>query len=349
MTTLSVPFAALDGRLRDLAEGNDAVPWTEDSADDVLEALTLVEGGTLTSAGHAYYLARHVLEDVAAAGDALGDVLKTNAVASAFCETLWGSGDVPVGGAVSLLKRLTGTADEQSAKRWLEILNKGGLVAYNRRNPRLRVRFNPDELASPDEDAARERDKGHVITPDSPYGNLLALRALLRASRGFLCWYEQHMGAKVLEVLYREIEKGTVSSIRLLSGPAAISEDTKSEFKRFAKEMNDRRGIACGWRVLSKKRAQERHDRLLFSDGLARNIPPLNLILRGSTGEILPSSVPQPSSMPGGMKARISGPSRRAARRRARQWRAHSRCRASTQKPRLSGASLKRAREDSNL
>jgi hypothetical protein len=171
-------------------------------------------------------------------------------------------------------------------------MNRAGLIAYNRNAPTLRVLHNPEELVPAPDEPGRERDRGHVISPEAPYGNVLALRDLLRASRGFIHWYEQHLDRKVLEVVYREIAKGQVSVVKLLSGPANADADAKAEFKRFRREMEDRRDVECAWRVLPRKAAQRHHDRLYFSEEIARNLPPLNLILAGSQGEILPSAIP---------------------------------------------------------
>ena len=289
MTGIDVSLAAIDARLLAIAEGAEI---GNDPSDAPLVDLGYVDAtGNLTEVGQDYYLARHVRNDGDAASAVLFEIVTRNAVASAFCGLLWGVGDVPVHGAVSLLKRLTKVADDSSAKRWLELMNKARLVSYNRKHPRLRVLFNPRALVSPDEDATLERHKGHVITRETPYGNLLALRDLLRASREYLYWYEQHMTPKSLEILYRELAQGPVQTVRLLSGPSHIDSDARSEFKRFATEMGTRRAIVCEWRVLSKAEAQRHHDRFLFTEGIRRNLPPLNLILQGSTGEILPSEV----------------------------------------------------------
>lgn len=290
MTALRTPLASLSGRLRELAEGAETLG--QHRADPILTELGFVDSaGGLTEEGRAYYLARHVREDDRASSEALAHLLRGGAVATAFCSTLWGTGEVPVRGAVSLLKRLVGTQDEHSAKRWLELMNQAKLIAYNRKSPTLRILHNPEELVPPTDEAEREQRKGHVIDPASPYGNLMALRELLRAAREFICWYEQHLDHKVLEVLWREIPRDAVATVRLLSGPANVDGDLRSEFKRFRREMRERRDIECEWRVLSRKDAQRHHDRLFFSDGIARNLPPLNLILAGSQGEILPSGI----------------------------------------------------------
>jgi hypothetical protein len=99
------------------------------------------------------------------------------------------------------------------------------------------------------------------------------------------------MPSKVLEVLYREIESGQLVEIRLLSGPENVDAPLRSDFKRFRREMLGTRRIHAEWRVLSRREAANHHGRFFLSEGLARNIPPLNSILKGSTDEILPSEI----------------------------------------------------------
>lgn len=260
--------------------------------DEELEGLGLVgDEGDLTDDGRAYYMARFVRDDAEGTASALGDAVKKMPMVTAFCEPLWAAGEVPVAGAMSLLKRVTGSTDQHSAQRWLELMNAGRLVAYNRNRKTMRVLFNPTELVSAEEEAERERSRGHVISPDTPFTNIMALKELLRSARGNVRWYEPHMPGKALEVLAREVSGDGVKSIRLLSGPANVTGDLKDEYRRFRKEMKDKRGVEVEWRILTKKEAADHHDRVFFADGMARNIPPLNTILKGSTGEILESGI----------------------------------------------------------
>jgi hypothetical protein len=189
------------------------------------------------------------------------------------------------------LKRLTKSPDEQAARRWLNLLNQAGLVAYNRNNPKMRVLSNPADLIPPEEQEERERERAHIISRETPYGNVLALRELIRGARGSIRWFDQHMPGKLLEVLYRELDGEKVQRVRILSGPANITEDVKKDFKRFQSEMANERHIDVEWKVLSKAEAREHHDRFFVTEGMSRNLPPLNTILTGSTGEILPSEV----------------------------------------------------------
>jgi len=289
---LGRPWSTLSDRLRELAEGDGDWSRTHRPEDEELAGLGLVDdAGDLTDEGHAYYMARFVRDDAETAALALGDALKEMPLVTAFCEPLWATGEVPVAGAMSLLKRVTGSTDQHSAQRWLELMNAGRLVAYNRNRKTMRVLYNPTELVPAEEEAEREKSRGHVISPDTPFTNIMALRELLRSSRGDVRWYEPHLPGKALEVLAREVSGDGVQRIRLLSGPANVTGDLKDDYKRFRKEMKEKRGVDVEWRILTKKEAADHHDRVFFADGIARNIPPLNTILKGSTGEILESGL----------------------------------------------------------
>jgi hypothetical protein len=287
---LDVTWASAEERLKEIGEGREP-NTSKERHDQILADLGLIDRNGLTAAGDRLYMAKFVTQDREAAGEALADVLKRQPVVHALLEALWPVGSAPVSGAVNMLKRLTKHPNEQHARRWLNVLNQAGLVAYNRNNPKMRVLFNPAELLPPEEEQERERERAHVISRDTPYGNLLALRELLRAARGAIRWWEQHMPVKVLEVLYRELDGETVKTVRLLSGPENITNEAKDDFKRFRKEMKDRRAIDVQWRVLSRREAFRHHDRFFITEAMSRNLPPLNSILAGSTGEILPSDV----------------------------------------------------------
>jgi hypothetical protein len=285
-------WGALEARLQQIAE--DPTNWDLDAnpADRDLVGLELVnDDGSLTDLGDAYYMAKFVRGDAAATKEAIADILKRSPVANTFCGHLWASGEIPKTGAVTLIKRITQSQNLESAKRWLQMMNDGGLIVYNRSHPTIRVLYNPTELAPPEEEAQREKFRGHLISPDTPFTNVVALRELLRSARGDVRWYEPHLPGKVLEVLFSEVDGEGADSIRLLSGPANVTEDLKDDYKRFRAEMKAKRGVDVEWRILTKREAANHHDRVFFADGIARNIPPLNTILKGSTGEILESGI----------------------------------------------------------
>jgi hypothetical protein len=287
---LDVTWRSVEERLKEIGEGREP-NTSKERPDQILSDLGLIDRNGLTSAGEALYMAQYVTQDREAAGEALAEVLKRQPVVHALLEALWPVGTAPVSGAVNMLKRLTRHANEQHARRWLNVMNQAGLVAYNRNNPKMRVLFNPAELVPPQEGEERERERAHLLSRATPYGNLIALRELLRAARGSIRWWEQHLPPKVLEVLYKELDGEKVQTVRLLSGPANLTQDAKDDFKRFRSEMKEQRGIEVEWRVLSLREARDHHDRFFITEGMSRNLPPLNTIFAGSTGEILPSEL----------------------------------------------------------
>ena len=287
---LDVTWGSVEERLQQVGQG--AEPNSSKvRQDQILSDLGLIDRNGLTDLGDRLYMSQFVLQDREAAGQALAEALMRQPIIYALLEALGPVGTVAVSGAVNMLKRLTKHLDDQDARRWLNVLNKAGLIAYNRNNPNIRVLLNPAELLPPDVDEEKERERAHLLQPDTPFGNLIALKEMLRAARDSIRWWEQHMPPKVLEVLYKELDGGKVKTVRLLSGPAQISQDVKGEFKRFKAEMKELRGIDVEWRVLTAQEAREHHDRFFITEGMSRNLPPLNTILQGSTGEILPSEV----------------------------------------------------------
>ena len=291
-----------ESRLAGIAEGE---KWNSTyPADQALESIGLLEHGELTDAGIRYYEARLVARVDDAEATILGDLLRQNVIVNTFCGRLWPYQKVPVAGAISLLKRLTAKITNDLATKGLhpkaakdfasdfpelllDLMNLAHLVAHE--EGYVRILYNPNELAPQKDGAELERGRGHVIDPKTPYGNVLALKEMIGGARQSIRWYEQHMPAKVLEVLYREIDGQKVASIRLLSGPANIP--SKDDFKRFREEMASERKVDAQWRVLAKDEARVRHGRFFITEGFSRNLPPLNAILEGTVDEILPSQM----------------------------------------------------------
>jgi hypothetical protein len=165
---LDVTWRSVEERLQKIGEG-EAPNTSKDRADQILADLGLIDRNGLTPEGEKLFMAMYVAEDREAAGEALAEVLKRQPIVNALLESLWPLGTVNVTGAVNLLKRLTRSQNEQAARRWLNVLNRAGLVVYNRSNPKMRVLFNPAELVPPEEAEERERERGHgTSSPVTP-------------------------------------------------------------------------------------------------------------------------------------------------------------------------------------
>lgn len=129
------------------------------------------------------------------------------------------------------------------------------------------------------------------LSPDRPFTNELAIRRVIRALRGSVLWYEQHMDRKVLELLAEDLPAAGIDEVRLLSGPANLSPRTSKAFERFSAEL-DARGVACDWRVLPADRARALHARIITDDEQTYEVPPLNSVLAGAVDSIRSSAIP---------------------------------------------------------
>jgi hypothetical protein len=114
------------------------------------------------------------------------------------------------------------------------------------------------------------------------------LRRALATLRGNVLWYEAHHTLDCLDFLADALERQGVDSVCLLSGDDNIRRNPAKiwgRFKKFAEEMRAD-GIACEWRIITKKEAKGLHARVLLDDERAITIPPLNSLLAGTVDVI---------------------------------------------------------------
>lgn len=130
------------------------------------------------------------------------------------------------------------------------------------------------------------------LDPSRPFTNELALRKVIRGLSGRVLWYEQHMSRKNLEPLIEEINPELVDEIRLLSGPAQVTEKVKRAFGSFATELQNN-CVHAEWRVLPAEAARAFHARVLFDDVSAWELPPLNSLYKGTVDSIHMSKIPR--------------------------------------------------------
>jgi hypothetical protein len=130
------------------------------------------------------------------------------------------------------------------------------------------------------------------LDPAKPFTNELALRKVIRGLSGRVLWYEQHMSRKNLEPLIEEIDPELVNDVRLLSGPANVTDKVKRAFESFAAELQNK-GVHAEWRILPADVARDIHARVLFDDTSAWELPPLNSLYKGTIDSIHLSKMPR--------------------------------------------------------
>jgi len=115
---------------------------------------------------------------------------------------------------------------------------------------------------------------------DTPYANVLAVRNAVRSCNKEIIWVSKYWGEADLETLYKSVND-TVKKIRILLSKKR--KDIKSDFKRYKDEKT---GIECEMRVMSKKAEEEIHGRYLVCPDKCYNMIDTDIAKRGQTDDI---------------------------------------------------------------
>jgi hypothetical protein len=249
----------------------------------------LLKDGDLTEAGRALFKLAWVLRKSDEAEQALGQALRQLTPIQVIEQELRGLGPVPEEGVLDLLRQHkavpAGTAieDIRPTLRWC---NHVGVLRYSNKLKAVR------SLApAPDAALAGEVQAiAAMVSPKTPYLNVVRLRRILRPLKGIIWWADPHFGARALEELAEELDTTVVSEVRILSGDAenVVSAKSMKDYERFRAEMANK-GVAVEWRVDGKS-TRDWHDRWVADDKSVWNVPPINTLLKNDYSEISPAS-----------------------------------------------------------
>lgn len=253
----------------------------------------LVDKGRLTDAGSALFKLAWVLRKNSESEVALGQALRQLTPIQVIEQELRGFGPVPEEGVLDLLNqhraasRNLSVGEMRPTLRWL---SKVGVIAYSMKLKTVRS-------LAPAPDAALAGEVGAIasmVSPKTPYLNVVRLRRVLRGLKGVVWWADPHFGSRALEELAEELHSGVVTHVRILSGDAenVLAEKPWKDFLRFRAEMAGK-SITAEWRV-DGRTSRDWHDRWLVGDNTAWNIPPINSLLKNDYSEMLPASVRPP-------------------------------------------------------
>jgi hypothetical protein len=261
----------------------------EPAAAYLLNRCGLVRNGELTEGGRALFKLAWVLRKSDEAEQALGQALRQLTPVQVIEQELRGLGPVPEAGVVDLLRQHRAIGPElgvEGIRPTLRWLNGVGVLAYSSKLKTVR------SLApAPDAALAGEVQAiAAMVSPKTPYLNLVRLRRILRPLRGTVWWADPHFGARALEELAQELDATVVTDVRILSGDADNVLSTKSmkDFERFRAELANK-GLIAEWRV-DGKATRDWHDRWVADDKVIWNVPPINTLLKNDYSEISPAS-----------------------------------------------------------
>lgn len=261
----------------------------EPSAAYILSRCGLVQDSALTDAGRALFQIAWVLRKHDEADRALGQALRILTPIQVIEQELRGLGPVPEAGVLDLLRQHRAVAEDATVEylrptfRWLSGV---GVLVYSMKLKSIR------SLApAPDAALAGEIPSlAAMVSPKTPYLNLIRLRRVIRQLRGLVWWADPHFGTRALEELAEELDPAVVSELRILSGDAenVVSPKSLRDYERFRTELGIR-GITVEWRV-DNKSSRDWHDRWIADDSQMWNVPPINTLLKNDYSELTPTS-----------------------------------------------------------
>lgn len=265
------------------------------------EALLLQRAGLVdedcdvTPAGRALHKKRWVLGQNDDAKAILGKALRPLLPVQVIEQELRGFPAVSEEGLLELLQ-VHGAAPmdltTEGMRPALRTLNELAVLVYSRQKKTVRLgRLPGEEEAAPGED-----DRiGVLVSPQTPYSNLVGLRRILRRLEGIVYWVDKHFNGRAFEDLVDELDPDGVNEVRIISGSAENVLSTKSfkDYGRFREEMCNK-GIKVEWRVASSEVAGHLHDRWLLDDKSRYNVPPVNNLYKSDFSEILQTQARPP-------------------------------------------------------
>lgn len=280
---LSVTAADLLAAVRSLASGGEASP---ESA-YLLNRCGLMANGALSEAGRALFKLAWVLRQDAEANQALGQALRQLTPIQVIEQELRGLGGVPEDGALDLLiqhRAVPPSTTVQELRATLRWFSGVGVLVYS-------PKFKTVRSLAPAPDAALAGEVQAIaamVSPKTPFLNVVRLRRILRPLKGIVWWADPHFAARALEELAEELDTTAVTEVRILSGNAdnVLTAKSMKDFERFRQEMANK-GVAVEWRVDG---ARDWHDRWVADDKAAWNVPPVNTLFKNDYSEISPAS-----------------------------------------------------------
>ena len=249
----------------------------------------------VTPAGQELHKKRWILSQVDDAKALLGKALRPLLPVQVIEQELRGFPAVSEEGLLELLQvhgaaRMDLTTDE--LRPALRTLNSLDVLVYSRQKKTVRL----GRLPGAKEAAPGEDDRiGVLVSPQTPYSNLVGLRRILRRLEGRVYWVDKHFNARALEDLVEELDSDAVDDVRIISGSAenVLSPRSLKDFRRFQIEMENK-GITAEWRVADTRVEGDLHDRWLLDAKSRYNLPPVNSFYKSQYSELLQTDAEPP-------------------------------------------------------
>lgn len=237
---------------------------------------------SLTEDGQAYFNARFIKGDEAAADSTLHRRVLDHPPAIAVTQLLAGVPDADRERVETVLRSqgFEGVTS-RAVGSLLTLMSRAGLVDYSARTSSVRV------LDSPATAAADAVPYSAYISPTTPYGNKVWLRRVLAECTGSIDWLDKHFMPVAFEALWEAVDGARVNRVRILS-LRMTEHDGKRPLRQYRDLRNELAGrsVDLSWRTIDSTKIRDTHDRWIIGDDSARNVPNVNAIYTGQHSEM---------------------------------------------------------------
>lgn len=237
------------------------------------------ESYALSDEGKRLFELLFVFPDEVAVTELIAQILLKNPVVNLLCQSFYGRAKIGVE-QLRVLLNYHGVGskevDYSGTVALLSLLNKYGIVVYDKKNKLFTVKMSGD-FADP--------VKQYFVCPDTPFSNVYNMRKVIRACRGDIYWVDKHFRKEGFEILIDGLPYQGVTSVTIISGTDNITASAKTDYLNLQAELSKRQ-IALNWRAIDNTTFKW-HDRWLVADNQCHNIPPVLAIIRGQRAEIL--------------------------------------------------------------
>lgn len=244
--------------------------------------LLLEDRTTLSEAGNAYFNAKFIKGDAAAADAVLHGCVIDFPPATAVVQLLAGVPHADRARVETVLRSqgFDGTTD-RAIGSLVTLMDRAGLLDYNSRSSSVVV------LDSPATAAAEAVPPSVFVSPATPFGNKVWLRRVLAECKGSIAWLDKHFMPVAFEALWEAVDGSRVSQVRILS-----LRMTEHDGKRPLRQYRDLRAELAGrsvellWRTIDSTKIRDTHDRWIVGADSARNVPNVGAIYTGQHSEL---------------------------------------------------------------
>jgi hypothetical protein len=237
---------------------------------------------TMTDRGQAYFNARFITGDAAAADAVLHACVLDLPSATAVAQLLVGVSGADRKRAETVLRSQGfGGVTDRAVGSLLKLMDRAGVVDYNPKTAAVRV------LDSPATDDGEEVPTSVYVSPATPYGNKVWLRRVLSECEGSIDWLDKHFMPVAFEPLWEAVDGARVSRVRILSLRLKDHEG-KSTIKKYRDLRAElaTRSVDLSWRVIDSTKVRDTHDRWVLGATTARNVPNVGAIYTGQHSEM---------------------------------------------------------------